>query len=96
MSSNGIVPTIFIQNNSSYYCYAGGWFRGNASQDSNYYPYSAGYSKTTASGGSGGGAARCVYDEWYWSQVDAKMGWDNSSKTFTWGDVPDDFVIPSN
>lgn len=95
MSSNGIVPTIFIQNNTSYYCYAGGWFRGNASQDSDYYPYSAGYSKTTNTGGQGGGAARCVYDEWYWSQVDAKMGWNNSSKAFTWGDVPDDFVIPT-
>ncbi len=95
MSSNGLVPTIFIQNGTSYYCYAGGWFAGNASKDADYKPYSAGYSKTTATGGSGGGAARCVYDEWYWSQVDAKMGWDNSNKTFTWGDVPDDFVIPT-
>ena len=97
MSRNGIVPTIFIQNNTSYYCYAGGWFTGNASQDSHYHPYSAGYSKTTSSGGNGGGAARCVYDEWYWSQVDAKMGWTNDEKTtFKWGDVPDNFVIPSN
>lgn len=96
MSSNGIVPTIFIQNSTSYYCYAGGWFAGNASQDSHYHPYSAGYSKTTSDGGSGGGAARCVYDEWYWSEVDKKMGWNNSDKTtFTWGDVPDDFVIPT-
>ncbi len=95
MSSNGIVPTIFIQSSTSYYCYAGGWFAGNAATDTDYKRYSAGYSKTTSAGGSGGGAARCVYDEWYWSQVDAKMGWTNDEKdTFKWGDVPDDFVIP--
>lgn len=95
MSRTGLIPTVFIQNGTSYYCYAGGWFTGNASSDSDYHPYSSGYPTTTSTGGSGGGAARCVYDEWYWSQVDAVMGWNNSSKTFTWGDVPDDFVVPA-
>lgn len=89
LSSNGLIPTIFIQKNSAYYYYAGGWFLGNANaatpgdwhdNDVNYHD----------------AAARCVYDEWYWSQVDDTMGWDNSDKDFVWGDVPDDFVIPAS
>ncbi len=88
MSLNGLVPTIFIQNSTSYYCYAGGWFAGNASSVSDYKPYSAGYSKTTSSGGSGGGAARCVYDEWYWGPIDEAAENNHSTKTFYWGDQP--------
>lgn len=95
MSSNDFVPKIFIQTgNTAYYCYSGGWFTGTASQDSDYHPYTGtpSYSKTTSTGGQGGGAARCVYDEWYWSQIDKEFGWDNSTKTFTWGDMPKDYV----
>ncbi len=91
LSGNGMVPNIFIQGTnaygqSSYYFYAGGYFTINSSGVGN---YRIGDTSHDA-------AARCVYDEWYWSQVDAKMGWNNSNKTtFTWGDVPDDFVIPA-
>ncbi len=82
LSGNGMIPNIFIQNGSSYYYAAGWWFTVNSSGVGNY------NHNTTQDA-----AGRCVYDEWYWSQVDAEFGWDNSDKTtFTWGDVPRNYV----
>lgn len=43
---------------------------------------------------------RCVYDEWYWSEVDKKLGRKHGADltpdertTFVWGDVPRDYTI---
>ncbi len=45
---------------------------------------------------------RCVYDEWYWSQVDEELGrkhgadlTETERKTFVWGDMPRDYTITS-
>lgn len=81
LSDAQLIPNLFVKD-GNYYC-AGGRFKG--------LNYTEGFSTT-----SNQGAVRCVYDEWYWSQVDAKFGWDNSNKTnFVWGDVPVNFVIPT-
>lgn len=83
LSNANMIPNLFYAQGR--YTYAGGQCNGTTFTDG------------ISADNTDMGAARCVYDEWYWSQVDAKMGWDNSNKTtFTWGDVPDNFVIPSN
>ena len=81
LSDAKLIPNLFVST-GNYYC-AGGRFSG--------LNYTEGFSTT-----SNQGAVRCVYDEWYWSQVDAKFGWDNNKKNdFVWGDVPVNFVIPT-
>lgn len=37
-------------------------------------------------------AVRCIYDEWYWNQIDKELGYELSpvEKDFIWGDVPKD------
>lgn len=81
LSDAKLIPNLFVST-GNYYC-AGGRFSG--------LNYTEGFSTT-----SNQGAVRCVYDEWYWSQVDAKFGWNNNNKTdFVWGDVPVNFVIPT-
>ncbi len=98
LSHNGMVPNIYINEGTRYYFYAGGWFAGNASQNP---------SDWHSGERSGGAATRCVYDEWYWSKVDEEFGWDNGGKygetittstktTFTWGDMPRDYVHKTN
>lgn len=82
LSNASLIPNLFYS--SGKYTYAGGMCSGTTFTDG------------IKADNTDMGACRCVYDEWYWSQVDEKMGWDNSNKTtFTWGDVPDDFVIPT-
>ena len=53
---------------------------------------------------------RCVYDEWYWSEIDKEFGWtnswsgtdynkispDNDGKGFVWGDMPRNYTHPSH
>ena len=57
MTGTGIIPQIFIDGSTYYYYFAGGWFVGNGSK---------GWNLNTTQPA----AARCVYDEWYWSVVD--------------------------
>lgn len=59
MTKTGIIPQIFINGSTYYYYYAGGWFVGDGSKGWNYNDIN--YHDA---------AARCVYDEWYWSVVD--------------------------
>ena len=99
MSSNGLIPNIFINANNAWYYYAKGWFTGNADANnpSNWHNQETTTTAGTWNPASGGAAPRCVYDEWYWSEVDKKLEWVKSEhkEEFVWGDVPDDFVIPT-
>lgn len=82
LSSASLIPNLFY--NSGKYTYAGGMCTGTTFTD--------GIKANTTDMG----ACRCVYDEWYWSQVDAEFGWDNSNKTtFYWGDIPTNYNHPS-
>jgi len=77
LSNEELIPTVFLEksNTQGAYHYAGGYFQQNGGSPT--------YIDTTT----GSRSVRCVYDEWYWSKVDAANGWDNSTKTFVWGDV---------
>lgn len=90
LSNNGIIPSIYT---GSQYWFAGGYFNGdNAGDDM--------YKASVANSIVRNQSTRCVYDEWYWAQVDAEKGWTNSNsgidwsttagagKGFVWGDVP--------
>lgn len=72
-----------IFNNSSPYVAADGNY--NINNSSLNQSFSRTYQATYAS-------VRCVYDSWYWDQVDKENGWDatRSSRltTFTYGDMP--------
>lgn len=83
LSGNGLVPNVFIQNGSSYYYAAGWWFTVSNTGVGSYHE-----------GTSQNAAGRCVYDEWYWSEIDKEFGWDNSQilTQFTWGDIPENYV----
>lgn len=82
LSKAELIPNLFYS--SGKYSYAGGMCSGTTFTDG------------IKADNTDMGACRCVYDEWYWSKVDSVMGWDNRNKTtFTWGDVPDNFVIPT-
>ncbi len=82
LSSASLIPNLFY--NTGNYTYAGGMCSGTTFTDG------------IKSDNTDMGAARCVYDEWYWSQVDAEFGWNNSDKTtFTWGDVPTNYEHPA-
>lgn len=77
ISDAKLIPNLFVTS-GNYYC-AGGRFSGLT--------YKEDFDEDDVKG-----AVRCVYDEWYWSQVDDKFGWDNNNKTdFVWGDVPVNF-----
>ena len=60
LTNTGIIPTIFIDSSGNYYHCAGHYFQGNASSVTDYISPGTGHAA----------AARCVYDEWYWSVVD--------------------------
>lgn len=84
-SNTGIIPSIFL--NGSNYRYSGGYMTIGGEDH---------WGDTT-----GTKNTRCVYDEWYWSKIDEEFGRKHAvdltepeRQTFTWGDMPRNYVKP--
>lgn len=93
LSSDGKIPTLFgpDRTNSStqtyaYYWTAQGGVKVNAEHDV--------LDDTVGDGFRSFGtfAARCVYDEWYWAEINSRLNFspDPLDATFYWGDVKKD------
>lgn len=68
-----LIPPLYTQ--TQYYWFAGGWI------NSGNIKYGTG---STDGNGSGKANTRCVYDEWYWSEIDKEFGWTNSWTGANW------------
>lgn len=92
LSKEGYIDPIYETSSSGRYWFAAGWYQNGT------------WDELGSSDFSGRrGSVRCVYDLWYWEEIDKKLGYVydpatpttaprvNYTKTFYWGDVPRNF-----